>query len=59
MTHPLETHEFEPVTKFCLHCGVAAADALDSMRRCSPKNVIGISHLLAYRKFQAAGIDLK
>jgi hypothetical protein len=45
-------HDWDANWCFCIHCGCSAEAWIDTGRRCSPTNVIAISHILAERRLR-------
>jgi hypothetical protein len=45
-------HQFDGATLFCTRCGCALTEAYEG-RKCSPVNVIALSHILARRRLSA------
>lgn len=47
-------HDWDPFTQYCLLCGCSLLQAIDQGRKCSPENVIPISHVLSAKRFERA-----
>ncbi len=48
-------HKIDPITRYCVRCGVARQDVEDGTRKFCDMvgNVTAISHLLVYKRLEA------